>query len=453
MTHIIVEISKYLIIILFAIYTFACFSVFRYKSEQVKNRIYLRQLIIMYIIQALCYMVLYLQTMNIYYLFFFAFQWLFFLLVPSIYRQLYPKASRLLTNNMCMLLMIGLVMLSRLSFDKALKQFIIIAISVVVAFLIPKIMEKFMFLKNLTYLYAALGLLALLLVMVAGSTTYGAKISLSIMGISIQPAEFVKILFVFCVAGLLKDSADFKQIMKAGILAVLHLLLLVGSRDLGGALIFFVTFLMMVYIASKKPFYLIGGLGSGCVAAFIGYKLFSHVQVRVMAWQDPFAYIDKEGYQITQSLFAIGTGGWFGMGLMEGVPGKIPVVDKDFMFSAIAEELGGIFALCLILVCCSCFIMFMNIAMQLHGTFYKLVAIGLGITYGFQIFLTIGGVIKFIPSTGVTLPLVSYGGSSILCTIVIFAIIQGLYILKKNEDVSQIEKEGRRTKKQEKERV
>lgn len=440
MTHIIVTVSKYLVIILFAVYTFACFSVFRYPSEQVKNRIYIRQLIILYAIQTLCYMTLYLQSNNIFFLLFYVFQLLFFILVPSIYQQLYPKASRLLTNNMCMLLMIGLLMLSRLSFEKALKQFAIVAVSIILAFFIPKIMEKFLFLKNLTYLYALFGILALMLVFVAGSATYGAKISLTFFGISIQPAEFVKILFVFCIAGLLKDSGDFKQIVKAGIIACLHLLLLVGSKDLGGALIFFVTFLMMVYIASRKPLYLIAGLGAGSGAAFLGYKVFSHVQVRVMAWKDPFSYIDKEGYQITQSLFAIGTGGWFGMGLMEGTPGKIPVVDKDFMFSAIAEELGGIFALCLILVCCSCFIMFMNIAVQIHGNFYKLVAIGLGITYGFQIFLTIGGVIKFIPSTGVTLPLVSYGGSSVLSTIIIFAIIQGLYILKKNEDVTQLEK-------------
>lgn len=445
MTHIIIELSKYLVIILFAIYTYACFSVFRFPGEAVKNRIYLRQLIMMYAILTLCYMTLYLQSENKLYLLFFILQLLFFILVPSIYRRLYPKASRLLTNNMCMLLMLGLLMLSRLSFEKAVKQFVIVAVSIFLAFIIPKIMEKFLFLKNMTLLYAVLGVLALLLVVVAGSSTYGAKISLTFFGISIQPAEFVKILFVFCIAGLLKDDCSFSQIVKAGILACVHVLLLVAARDLGGAVIFFITFVMMVFIASKKPLYLIGGLGAGSLAAVAGYKLFSHVKVRVMAWKDPFSYIDKEGYQITQSLFAIGTGGWFGMGLMQGKPGKIPVVDKDFIFSAIAEEFGGLFALCLILVCCSCFLMFMNIAMQIHGTFYKLVALGLGITYGFQIFLTIGGVIKFIPSTGVTLPLVSYGGSSVLCTIIIFAIIQGLYILKKNEDVSSIEKSKKKT--------
>lgn len=137
---------------------------------------------------------------------------------------------------------------------------------------------------------------------------------------------------------------------------------------------------------------------------------------------------------MAQSLLAIGTGGWLGMGLCQGSPESIPVAAEDFIFSAIVEELGLIFGLCLILVCVSCYIMFLNIAMQLRNRFYKLVALGLGTCYIFQVFLTIGGVTKFIPSTGVTLPLVSYGGSSILSTLIMFAIIQGLYILREDEE-------------------
>ena len=165
-----------------------------------------------------------------------------------------------------------------------------------------------------------------------------------------------------------------------------------------------------------------------------------------MAWSDPFRYIDNEGYQITQSLFAIGTGGWFGMGLNQGTPNKIPVVEEDFMFSAIAEEFGGIFSICLILICVSCFIMFVNIAMQIKNSFYKYTALGLGTLYGFQVFLTIGGAIKFIPSTGVTLPLVSSGGSSMIATIAMFSIIQGMYLLKEDEDL-RIEKERKQNAK------
>ena len=157
------------------------------------------------------------------------------------------------------------------------------------------------------------------------------------------------------------------------------------------------------------------------------------MKVRVVAWRDPLSVIDGKGYQICQSLFAIGTGGWFGLGLYGGMPNKIPVADEDFVFAAISEEFGGVFAICVILVCASCYLMFLNIAMQIHNQFYKLIALGLGTVYGFQVFLTIGGVIKFIPSTGVTLPLVSYGGSSLLSTFIIFAVIQGLYIIREDE--------------------
>ena len=117
-----------------------------------------------------------------------------------------------------------------------------------------------------------------------------------------------------------------------------------------------------------------------------------------------------------------------------GLPDEIPVADTDFIFAAISEEMGLILSLCLILVCVSCYVMFLNIALALRNQFYKLVALGLGTCYIFQVFLNIGGVTKFIPSTGVTLPLVSYGGSSILSTMIMFGIIQGLYILREDEE-------------------
>ena len=158
------------------------------------------------------------------------------------------------------------------------------------------------------------------------------------------------------------------------------------------------------------------------------------MRVRVAAWQNPWADIDNKGYQITQSLFAIGTGGWFGMGLYQGMPRKIPVVEKDFVFAAISEEMGGIFALCVLLICLGCFLQFMMIASRMQASFFKLLAFGLGVVYVVQVILTVGGVTKFIPSTGVTLPFVSYGGSSIFATFVIFGVIQGLFILKRNEE-------------------
>ncbi|MDE7257920.1 MAG: FtsW/RodA/SpoVE family cell cycle protein, partial [Lachnospiraceae bacterium] len=169
-----------------------------------------------------------------------------------------------------------------------------------------------------------------------------------------------------------------------------------------------------------------------------------HVQVRVQAWKDPFSCIDDAGYQITQSLFAISSGGWFGLGLFRGTPDSIPFVEADFVFSAVAEELGIAFSMCMILICISCFIMFMNIAMRLQDKFYQLIAFGLGVTYIFQVFLTIGGGTKFIPMTGITLPFISYGGSSVLTTLVMFFIIEGLYIIRQEEGTKRAKKKRRR---------
>ena len=184
----------------------------------------------------------------------------------------------------------------------------------------------------------------------------------------------------------------------------------------------------MLYAATSRVLLLISGLIAGSGAAFVAFELFNHVKVRVMAWQAPFRYIDKEGYQITQSLFAIGTGGWLGMGINRGLPNSIPVVESDFIFSAISEELGGIFAICIVLIYISCFMMMINIALDQEDAFYRQLSIGFSVMFAFQVFLSVGGVIKFIPSTGVTLPLLSQGGSSVFVTVIMFMILQGIYI-------------------------
>ena len=278
------------------------------------------------------------------------------------------------------------------------------------------------------------GVAALVAVIVVGRVSNGAMLGFEVAGISVQPSELVKIVFVFFVASSLYRAKDFRNVVITTIVAALHVLILVASTDLGAALIVFVEYLVMLYVATRQPLYIAAGVGAGSVASVAAYFLFSHVRTRVTVWRDPFAVYNEGGYQVAQSLFAIGTGGWFGLGLCQGLPDKIPVVTTDFIFSAIAEELGAVFAICIILICVSCYIMFLNIAMQLRDSFYKLVALGLGTCYIFQVFLAIGGVIKFIPSTGVTLPLVSYGGSSLLSTMIMFAIIQGLYILREDEE-------------------
>ncbi len=452
MVHIIVEVSKYLMIILFALYTYECFAVFRkHKSQARKNRIFNSQASLMYLIHIDAFLVMCAVTKEPKYIGLYLIQLILLIVIQLCYKVFYKKASRLLVNNMCMLLTIGFIILARLNFDKAVKQCIIAVIAIGITLLVPFIIHKLKFFHKLTWIYAIVGLACLGVVAVMGARSYGAKLSFTVAGITIQPSEFIKIVFVFFVASMFYESTEFKQVVKATVFAALHVIILVVSKDLGAALIFFIVYLVMLYVATRKPSYALAGLACGSLAAVVAYKLFNHVRVRVIAWKDPLAVIDNEGYQICQSLFAIGTGGWFGMGLFQGMPDKIPVVESDFVFAAISEEMGGAFAMCLVLVCASCYLMFLNIAMQMKDQFYKLIALGLGTVYGFQIFLTIGGVTKFIPSTGVTLPLVSYGGSSLLSTVIIFAIIQGLYILRQDEEENKNHVEKKKKKKRRRE--
>lgn len=430
MINIIVELSKYLLVILVILYTLQCFQMFRKREEKRQNVLLGKQLAVTVLFLSVSFLVLFLKSGSIQMLFFYGEMLLYVAAVQIAYRLFYKKASMLLVNNMCMLLCIGLVILFRLNMEKAERQFMIVTVGSVLALAVPVMIRKMQFLKNLTWAYAAVGVVMLAAVFVLGRTTFGAKLSL----FGVQPSEFIKIVFVFFMASLLWKDVNFLQVAQATVVAGLHVLILVMSRDLGSAAVFFITYLVMLYVATRKPLYFVGGMAGGAVASVIAYFLFGHVQQRVTAWKRPFTVYEQEGYQIVQSMFAIGTGSWFGMGLFQGSPESIPVADEDFVFSAICEELGGIFAICLILICMSFFLMIVNISLQIKNPFYKLIALGLGTEYAFQVFLHIGGATKFIPMTGITLPLVSYGGSSALTTVIMLAIIQGLYILREDED-------------------
>lgn len=426
-----------------AIYTMQSFLVFGKKDEEDKEFLFLQQNLMMFMIHFIAFVVMYLEMEEQELLFFYGAQFIYLAATLVFFRNLYPRASKLVVNHMCMLITIGFIMLTRLSYEQSLKQFKIVAASTAVALIVPVIIRKVRILTRWTWLYAAAGIGLLGIVAVAANETYGSKLGFSFGGISIQPSEFVKIIFVFAIAGMLGKAKRFLDIVIATAVAALHVLILVYSTDLGSALIFFITYLVMLYVATRNCLYLFAGLGAGSVAAVGAYYLFSHVRVRVQIWQDPFMDYANKGYQVAQSLFSIAAGGWFGTGLFQGTPDNIPIVEQDFMFAAIAEELGGIFAICLILICMSCYIMFVNIAMRLSNRFYRLVALGLGTMYAVQVFLTVGGAMKFIPMTGVTLPLISYGGSSMLSTVLMFSIIQGLYILREDEE-DQIERERER---------
>ncbi len=434
MVNVIIEISRYLMILLIAVYTWLGFRWFRCQEEWQQNRTCLRQNAAMLILHFLAYVILYLKSEDERMVLFYIAQVVFFLVYIGLYRLFYPYVSRILVNHVCMLLTVGFIILPRLSFDRAVRQFVIIVISALVTWVLPFVVKRFWQLADFTWLYGGAGLAILIVVWLIGNNSYGAQLSLSIGGISFQPSEFVKITYVFFLAAMFYSSTDFKTVAVTTAVAAAHVLVLVFSKDLGSALIFFLTYLTVLFVATSNPLYLGFGAAAGCAASCLAYRMFTHVQTRVAAWLDPWSDIDNRGYQITQSLFAIGTGGWFGMGLYQGMPYKIPVVEKDFIFAAVSEELGGLFAVCVVLICLGCFLQFMLIASDMQALFYKLIAFGLGMEYAVQVFLTVGGVTRFIPSTGVTLPFISYGGSSILGSFILFGVIQGLYILKKEDE-------------------
>lgn len=439
MELIIAELARYIIILLFAVYTFYCFRAFSGKAAEAKERVFRVQRMLTVMLHLVCSMVLIVEQKDLKYVVLWALELLFYLGFVKIYQVFYKGLSKLILNNMMICMMIGFIMLGRLQYDYAIKQLIMAAAAMGVCLLVPLFIERFTIWEKIGWQYALVGILFLLLVFVIGVEKYGARNWISLGGFAIQPSEFVKIIYVFFIASLLAKTTQFKNLVAITAVAAVHVVILVVEKDLGAALIYFVTYLMVLYVATMKLRYLMAGVLAGAGASVVAYQLFSHVRVRVLAWSDPWSHINQEGYQICQSLFAIGTGGLFGMGLGQGLPKSVPVVESDFIFAAISEELGVIFAICLILVYISSFIMFVNIALKMKKRFYKLSAFGLSVVFIFQVFLSIGGVTKFIPSTGVTLPLISYGGSSIVATIVIFSIIQGMYVLNGREEEARLE--------------
>ncbi len=441
MTTLAVGISRYLMILLIGIYAYYSVRYYFMKDEAAQNRAVGRQVVCLFMLHFLANLLIYLNTDSLLLVVFYGAQAVFLLGYIYLYRLFYRNVSRILVNHVCLLLITGFVMLTRLNPDQAMRQFVIVAASAVVTWIIPFVVDRAWQLAKIPWIYGILGLALLILVCAIGNTSYGAQLSLSFGGISVQPSEFVKISFVFFVATMFYRSTEFKNVAVTTVVAAAHVLVLVLSRDLGSALIYFVTYLAMLLAATSNLLYSGAGLFGGAAASVIAYQLFPHVRRRVAAWANPWADIADTGYQVTQALFAIGTGGWFGAGLYQGMPERIPVVNKDFIFAAVFEELGGLYALCLLLVCLCCFFQFVLIAVKMQAMFYKLIAFGLGTLYITQVFLTVGGSVKFIPSTGVTLPFVSYGGSSILATFILFNIIQGLYILKRGEEEETNEKE------------
>ena len=435
MIKLIAEWSNYIFIFMCVIYAISCFTVFLPSSPSRQAGRMNRQEFFMFLFHFICYGVLFAVTKDHMVLILYVIQAVFFKVLIFIYQHVYPDCSRIMVNHMCFLMMIGFVMLSRIGLKEyAIKQFAIAGVFSLIVLVVPFFVEKAIWLRRLRWAYGILGLAFLMSVKVIGRTVNGSTNWIALGPITLQPMEFVKISYIFFIASMLGRRPNFKRIMLTSLFCAAHVMVLILENDLGGALLYFVVFILMCYVATGRLVYLFGGAGAGVVAGWLAYMARPHVRTRFAVWSDPFADPVGKGYQMTQSLFAIGSGGWLGRGLTQGSPYLIPVVASDFIFSAIVEELGAVFAICLILIYIGIFIHFLRIAMDVEDRFYKLIGYGFSISFIFQVFLSVGGVIKFIPSTGVTLPLVSYGGSSVISTLAIFGIMQGVFMIAYKED-------------------
>ena len=357
-------------------------------------------------------------------------------------RKLAPNADGTLLPIVAMLNGIGFVTISRLDNAVARNQAVWTAVGVGLFILTLVVVRDIRVLERNRYTCAFLGvglLLVPLLPRPIGVTINGARIWARLGPISFQPGEIATILLVVFFAGYLVDTRELlsrnsKRVGRLGmpdprhiapIVAIwaLSMLVLVFEKDLGSSLLQFCVFASMLYIATSRSRYVWGGLAIFSVSAYAAYQLFDHVQVRVTTWLNPWPTSREGGYQVIQSWYGFANGGISGRGLGLGSPDRIPVAVSDFILAAIGEELGLFGSAAIILLVLLLVGTGLRIAVDQSDPFTKLLVSGLTVILGVQTFVIVGGVTRLIPLTGVTLPFVSYGGSSLIGNFVVLALL------------------------------
>jgi peptidoglycan glycosyltransferase len=336
---------------------------------------------------------------------------------------------------------IGYVMISRLDEQFAAQQSLWSLVSIAAFVLTLLVVQRASDLARYkwTFFFAGAFLLVLPMIPGFGKNVNGARIWVDLGPLGFQPGEFAKLALAIFLAGYLSERRELiaASTWKIGpfrlpepqyILPILvawgfAVLVMVGERDLGSSLMFFTLFVVMMWVATERVSYLVLGFGMFGIAAYIAWRTFAHVQTRVDIWLDPWSDEYGKGWQIVQSLYGIGDGGVAGRGLGRGSPETIPYAESDFIFAAIGEEMGLIGATTVLMAYLLLVGGGLRIALRTDRTFEKLLATGLTTIVGIQAFIIIGGVIKVVPLTGITLPFVSYGGSSLLANYVLLALL------------------------------
>lgn len=330
-----------------------------------------------------------------------------------------------------MLMTIGVLMLCRIDIVMGARQIVWIGVGGIVFFAAYCVFYNISFWDKLWFFYAAAGAGLFVLTLVFGETVNGSKNWIKVGKIAFQPSELIKILYIMFLA--CRYSGSWKKpflrispMLMTGAVTYAYIMFLVLQRDWGTILVLFLIFIFMIYAYEEDRRFLIFNIAAASIVGLLGLKFLYHIQVRVKVWLDPWSDIADKGWQIAQSLFAIASGGYFGRGLGNGSPTYIPEVHTDFIFAAICEEMGVFGGAAVIilffLLSYRCF----KITLKTKNEYNKAVALGLTLMFALQTFIIIGGVIKFIPLTGITVPFVSYGGTSIVVSFASLGIMQAV---------------------------
>jgi len=367
-----------------------------------------------------------------------------FLLLHVVERVFLPQADPFLLPIAALLAAIGLTEIFRIKPSLALTQGQWLLVGAALFVLTVLIVRDHMKLDNYRYLIGAVGLALLIVTIVLGTTVNGSKLWIHAFGFSIQPSEFAKLAIVVFLAGYLDDKKVLLSVPDRHVLGVpfpapkylgpllvmwvLSLAMLVFMKDFGMALLFMSIFIALMYMATARVVYVVTGVLLFAAAGVLAVYLVPHVHDRFAIWLDPWKDALGSGYQLLQSLFTIADGGILGAGfgrgfLLYGGQPLVPELQTDFIFTAVANEMGLIGAAGVILV----YLLFVwrgfRIAVYAPDGFSKLLAAGLATAFALQTFIIIGGVTRLIPLTGITLPFLSYGGSSVTANLMLVALL------------------------------
>ncbi len=349
----------------------------------------------------------------------------FYLLSTFVPRKFFVDGLLLaLVNFLCCL---GIIVLYRMNPGYGINQainYLAGYLAMILCMLAVRYIEAF---KPLRVPFVVVCIVVMLAPVLIGKERNGAKAWLFFGGLSVQPSELVKVGLVLVNGYLLSKRKLIASIAFSAMMLVLLLL----QKDMGTALLYYGVALVMMYVATGSESFLLAGIAGATGAVVIGYQLlkrigFAHLARRVTAWLSPWATYQDEGYQTVQSLLAIVNGGLFGLGLGAGNASNIPVREADSIFPFIVNEFGMIFGICLIIFYILIFVRGIAIAVHARQKFHSLIALGCSMFIGFQTFVIIGGNINLIPITGVTLPYISYGGTSLLSSLCIIGVLQGV---------------------------